>query len=211
MPATYKIPQNVDLEDKILGPLTLKQFLYTLAAGMVTFVSFQVFFAIASPVFYLITGLTWIFTAALVFVRPNDQPFSKFLTSFILFSSRPNRRIWKRIPSLGAIGPIDQKPKQAEGPAKPTPEEVKSRLSQLAHVIDTRGWSDVEALGDRVVSADTAAPTVNLNQKEEPEDILAAEDEQRGSARATAELERLLHGRATVTTSPNVHLEPTRK
>lgn len=195
MPATYKIPQNVDLEDKIIGPLTLKQFLYTLGAGMVTFVSFSVFYQVAAPLFYIITIFTWIFTAALVFVRPNDQPFTKFLFSFLWFTIKPNRRVWKRIPSLGEITLSDSTKKAAPEPDAPSAEQVKSHLQQLAHVVDTRGWSELDdGVGERVVSSGAAKPRLNIvmSDMEEPDDILAAEDENRGSDRATAELDRML-------------------
>lgn len=194
MPATYKIPQNVDLEDKILGPLTLKQFLYTLGAGMITFVSFSTFYTLVPALFYVITFLTWTITAAIVFVRPNDQPFLKFVFAFLWFSLKPNRRVWKRIPTLSNV-PDTEPVKVAPPPPAPSSTEVRSRLQRLAHVVDTRGWSTLEAgseMGDRVVSAPSAAPVINIHQSSEPEDVLAAEDEARGSDRATAELDRVL-------------------
>ena len=36
-----KIPQNIDKEDKLVGPLTLKQFLYVLGGAGVTFIAYQ--------------------------------------------------------------------------------------------------------------------------------------------------------------------------
>ncbi len=197
MPASYKIPQNVDLEDKILGPLTLKQFLFALAAGLATFVSFNVFYALSPVVFVILTLLIWGVAGAFIFVRPNDQPFTKFIFSFIWFATKPQRRVWKRIPSLGDVTLHDasDKPVQQAGPARPSAEEARSRLQQLAHLVDTRGWSavDEEAIGGRITSGE-AKPKLNiaLSDSDQPEDILAAEDEHRGSDRVTSELDHLL-------------------
>ena len=41
MPDQYKIPQNIDVEDKILGPFTLKQFLYIMVGGILIYVFFN--------------------------------------------------------------------------------------------------------------------------------------------------------------------------
>lgn len=198
MPASYKVPQNVDLEDKILGPFTLKQFFYLLAAGLATFISFNIFYRLAPPLFVISALVIWGITGAFVFVRPNDQPFTKFFFSFLWFSLKPNRRVWHRLPSLGEIALSDTPEEKAPPqPAEPSPDEMKSHLQRLAHVVDTRGWSDVDEeeadISARVTSGE-AKPKLNvyMTDSDQPEDILAAEDEQRGSDRATAELERVL-------------------
>lgn len=199
MPASYKIPQNVDMEDKIFGPFTLKQFLYLLAAALVTFVSFNVFYAAAVGIFWLIVVFTWVVAAAFVFIRPYDQSFSKFIFSFIWFSTKPQRRTWKRLPSLGRLN-VHEGPVRKAAPAAATPsaDEVRSRLQRLAHVVDTRGWdagADTAApdLAERVTGGDPR-PRYNLPiaASDEPEDILAREDGETGFDRASAELERAL-------------------
>ena len=198
MPQAYKIPQNVDLEDKIFGPLTLKQFLVAMGAGMVTFVAFSFFYTAVPLVFWAITVLAWLTAAAFIFVRPNDQPFSKFLFSFIWFATKPSRRAWKRVPSLGGIALSDEnavpKVKQREEPSE---SEVRSKLQRLAHVVDTRGWSEVDEnddVGGRVTSEASARPKLNIFMAEEdaPQDILASEDSGGRSDRASRELEGML-------------------
>lgn len=199
MAQSYKIPQNVDLEDKIFGPFTLKQFLYLLGAGIVTFISFSTFFAVAPPVFYVITFATWVAAIAFVFVRPNEQPFAKFIASFVTFATKPQRRTWRRIPTLNEIKLVDDEPKAPAAPVEPDMDEVRSRLSRLAHVVDTRGWSDLDEtdVAGRVNSGEAKPDyNVSLTQGEQDElaadDVLAAEDEATGPSRATNELDRML-------------------
>jgi hypothetical protein len=199
MAQSYKIPQNVDLEDKIFGPFTLKQFLYLLAAGIVTFISFSTFFSILPVVFYLITFVTWLATAAFVFVRPNEQTFAKFVTSFIWFTTKPQRRTWRRIPTLDQIKLQDEAPEVDPTPPEPNMDEVRSRLARLAHVVDTRGWSDVDEpdVAARINSGEAKPEyNVSMTQSEQDElaadDVLASEDEEVGPSRATHELDRML-------------------
>jgi hypothetical protein len=72
----YKIPQNVDVEDKIFGPFSLRQFTWMVVGGFLTFVlylllagtSFFLFFIAALPV-VLVFG-------ALAFLKINERPLS---------------------------------------------------------------------------------------------------------------------------------------
>lgn len=198
MPQAYKIPQNVDLEDKIFGPLTLKQFLVALGAGLVTFVSFSVLYTAVPFLFWAVTILAWATAGAFIFIRPNDQPFSKFVFSFIWFATKPSRRAWNRIPSLGEIALSDDtvapKVQKRETPSET---EVRSRLQHLAHVVDTRGWSEIDDsddVGGRVTSDSSARPKLNIFMAEEdkPEDILEAEETGRRSDRTSRELDQML-------------------
>lgn len=197
MPASYKIPQNVDLEDKIIGPFTLKQFLYLLAAGLVTFINFNAFYKLVPAAFWVILLFTWAVAGAFVFIRPYDRPFSNFIFSFIWFATKPQRRIWKRLPTLGSLKLTDEPVRTAkQAPAMPTAEEVRTRLQHLAHVVDTRGWDEDSESSDvsaRITGGDPK-PRYNLSiaASEEPEDILAREDGEAGFDRASAELERKL-------------------
>ncbi|MSU76403.1 PrgI family protein [Patescibacteria group bacterium] len=196
MPQSYKIPQNVDLEDKIFGPLTLKQFLLALGAGVITFISYSVFYPVAPLVFWILTIITWGVTVAFIFVKPNDQPFSKYITSFLAFLLKPTRRVWKRIPSLGEIKLHDETSVPKVTRNEPSEDEVRSRLQHLSHVVDTRGWSEVDQadIGGRVTSEPEAKPNLNifLADEDQPEDILKAEDEARGSDRSSSELDQML-------------------
>lgn len=196
MPQSYKIPQNVDLEDKILGPFTLKQFLYLLAAGVLTFIHFSVWYTAAPPVFFTLTFFTWILAVAFVFIKPNDQPFSKFIFSFVNFALKPQRRVWRRIPSLDQIELHDSTEDIPQVAPGPSPDEVRSRLGRLAHIVDTRGWSNLDTEGNVTgrVAAGEATPKLNVETTDSdlPEDILAREEDQTGSDRTSAELDRVL-------------------
>lgn len=90
----YNVPQFIDIEDRIVGPLTAKQLLWIFAMGAVLLVMWLTissktnFFIVAIPV-----GLMFL---ALAFYRPYGQPLSKFIGSMFLFFVKPKIYIWRR-------------------------------------------------------------------------------------------------------------------
>jgi hypothetical protein len=68
----YQIPQFIEIEDKIFGPLTIKQFLYVAGGAALGFIIWSIlpkFLAI------IIAGPVVLFFMALAFYRFNDRPF----------------------------------------------------------------------------------------------------------------------------------------
>lgn len=89
----YKVPQNIDLADKIFGPLTLFQFLYLLAGGMILYVFIKAQMIILAV---LVGGPALLIALAFAFVKINNQPFSKFVFSFISYSLGEKKRLWRK-------------------------------------------------------------------------------------------------------------------
>lgn len=89
----FDVPQFIEVEDKIIGPLTLKQFLYIGAgAGLLFllwfFLKLGLFIAIAIPV-----GLL---CGALAFYKVNGRPFISFLGSWIKYLKKPRLYLWRK-------------------------------------------------------------------------------------------------------------------
>lgn len=100
-----QVPQYIDVEDKIIGPLTLKQFIYLLIGGgiiflLYTILKFSAFIVIALPIA--------LFTVLLAFFKIGNQKFGKFVVNFLGFISKPNIYAWKKLPS--------QKPEEEPAP-----------------------------------------------------------------------------------------------
>lgn len=142
MAKRYLVPQYIEMADKIVGPLTLSQFLYLLGGGILSYF-FYTFFdkPLAWPLIIIVGSLS----LALAFLKIQDQPFLKFLGSLILYLIKPRKRIWQRVEGLPEIKLEDKhlKLKKPE-PEKKTREEVKSELEKLAHLIESKGWSEME-------------------------------------------------------------------
>ena len=87
----YQVPQFIDIEDRIIGPLTLKQFLYLAFAGALLFVfwflfAFYIWVIVAIP----IAGGA----AAFAFLKINDRPFVYFFLAFVKYFTKPKLYIF---------------------------------------------------------------------------------------------------------------------
>lgn len=88
----YKVPQNIDMEDRIIGPLTMIQFIYAVVGGGFCY---TIFMSLPSPLSLVLVIPIALFTLATIFLKVNERPFLHFLTSVIQFASAPKQRIWQ--------------------------------------------------------------------------------------------------------------------
>lgn len=90
----YNVPQFIDIEDTLVGPLTAKQLLWLFAmAGVLLIMWFNfgektIFVAFAIPISMLFL--------AFAFYRPNGQSFLSFVGHALTFLVRPKIYIWRR-------------------------------------------------------------------------------------------------------------------
>ncbi|MBU1349092.1 PrgI family protein, partial [Patescibacteria group bacterium] len=95
MPEKFIVPQFIDKEDQILGPITVRQFLICLACVPVIFIEYKIlmfgYFIVAALLTAALAGL-------FAFVRVNGQPFHIFFVNFLQTSTRPNLRLWDKRP-----------------------------------------------------------------------------------------------------------------
>lgn len=130
----YQVPQFIELEDRIIGPLTLKQFLYLAFAGALLFVFwflfvFYIWIIVALP----ITALA----AAFAFLKINDRPFVYFFLAFMKYFTKPKLYIFsgtagKEAPSSLAKEKVEvATPEPSSVPPSGTTEGKKITLSKL--------------------------------------------------------------------------------
>ena len=89
----FQTPQFIDIESKIVGPLTLKQFLYLAAAGGV---SFLLFFTLQTWIWFIITAVLAVIAISLAFVKYNGQSLPKIALRALFFFWRPRLYLWQR-------------------------------------------------------------------------------------------------------------------
>lgn len=89
----FEVPQFIDVEDKVFGPFTFKQFIY-LAGGAGLAVVIWVFVPkfIGVPLILAVSG----FAVALAFYKVNEKPFVFFLESAFRFLISSKLYIWKK-------------------------------------------------------------------------------------------------------------------
>jgi hypothetical protein len=138
--ATYKVLQDIEAEDKILGPLTLRQFIYGLICAFLLYICFICFSKGASYLLAIFLPPA-LFTGFFALPFGKDQPTEVWALAKIRFLFKPRRRIWDQsgIKELVTV----TVPKKAEAILTNglSQTEVQSRLQALAQTIDSRGWA----------------------------------------------------------------------
>ncbi len=131
----FTVPQFIDVESKIIGPITTRQFLILLAAAVIVGISYKLF---DFSLFLTITVIVLIIAAVFAFVKVNGRPFHYFVVNLTQTIRRPGTRVWNN--RLTVIEEVDKTPFVAPE-VKPAPKEFykKSRLAELALVVDTKG------------------------------------------------------------------------
>lgn len=137
---TYKVLQDIEAEDTIIGWMTPRQAVY---AAIVIVSGFIGFMLISNDAWWVALPMLphMILFAVLAGPFVHDQPSEVWLLAKIKFFLKPRRRIWDQsgIKDLVTI----TVPKRIEKNLTDglTQSEVKSRLSALANTIDSRGWA----------------------------------------------------------------------
>lgn len=163
----YKVPQKIDLEDKIIGPLTLKQFIYLLSGAMLDYLIFS---SIASSFLaWLLIFIVSLLALAFAFVQVEEQPFSYLMANVLSYLLRPKIRLWDKRSKIIKMIQFKNKKKEKPGPEIRNPAEVKSSLETLARVLDTHGWGSEQGQGERIKSSAEARKSLNLGRTEESE------------------------------------------
>jgi len=131
----FKVPQNIDMEDRIIGPLTLTQFFYLLFGGVIIYILFgKLVLTGYNFLFWILAIPIGTFSFAMAFVKIQDRPFPSFFFAFLKYLTTPRARVWQHDTSV----------KKAAKPKPKTPVETapkKSfdtvRVNELAEIMDT--------------------------------------------------------------------------
>jgi hypothetical protein len=181
--ATYKVLQDIEAEDKLLGPLTLRQFIYALVCVFFLYLCFVILRA-GLPLLLLVFFPPALFTGFFAFPFMKDQPTEVWALAKLRFLFKPRRRIWDQsgIKELVTI----TVPKRVEQVLTDglTQSEVRSRLSALASTLDSRGWAikniNVNMYNPMVMSgaasSDRLIDMSSLPQQVPSYDIMASDD-----------------------------------
>ncbi|MDP3999441.1 MAG: PrgI family protein [bacterium] len=101
----FQVPQFIETEDKIIGPLTLKQFLYFVAVGGISFI---LFFFLKTVIWLILTIFMAVFAAALAFIKINGRPLPKVLIAALFFYMKPRLFLWQRETKPAAEAPAEE-------------------------------------------------------------------------------------------------------
>lgn len=137
--ATYKVPQDVEAEDKLIGWLSFRQLIYAgiaASAAVVGFFMFQAF-----PPLVIIPLPVVLLFGILILPLRKDQPLETYLIAVVRFYFKPKIRHWDPdgvISYVEITAPtlVEQQLSKEYGA-----EGAQQRLDYLARVMDSRGWA----------------------------------------------------------------------
>jgi hypothetical protein len=89
----FKVPQFLEIEDKIFGPFTFKEFVYLAGGAGLCFILYRLlgFWLGAIPILF-VAG----FSLALTFYRPNNKPFLNMVGAGFNYLTQDKLYIWER-------------------------------------------------------------------------------------------------------------------
>jgi hypothetical protein len=125
------------MQDRILGPLTMLQFVYAVVGGGLAYTTFM---AVPSPFGPVLGIIVAMFTLAMVFLKINERPFSHFLSSLFAFMGKPRMRVWHREESGIEVEIYKNPSKQSSTHVEPK-HITKEQMEKLAKTLDSPGSS----------------------------------------------------------------------
>lgn len=137
--AVYKVAQDVEADDKLIGPFSFRQFIYLIIVA--------ISIALAWGLSRLFIGLVIIplpiivFFGALALPLRKDQPMEVYLGALVSFYLKPRRRIWEPDGIESLVEITAPKVVEIQRTKDITDVEAEQRLSYLADIADTQGWA----------------------------------------------------------------------
>lgn len=133
--SNYKVPQDVEADDKVLGPLSFRQFIYL--GIVVACIGVSIPLArIAWPLGFILSPVILLF-ALLALPLKKEQPMETYLAALIQFILKPHLRLWDQEIEEAELE-IDATKKEGVARSKDlSPNEAKQRLSYLSALVDT--------------------------------------------------------------------------
>jgi hypothetical protein len=137
--AVYKVPQDVEADDKLIGPFSFRQFIYLLivaGAGFIGWFLAQLFL----PLFVIVLPVIVLFGALALPLR-KDQPMETYLAAIVSFYLKPRRRLWNPDGTQTLVEITVPKVIEVRRTKDLSEAEAEQRLSYLASIVDSRGWA----------------------------------------------------------------------
>ncbi|TAN33534.1 PrgI family protein [Patescibacteria group bacterium] len=135
----FTVPQFIDVEDKIFGPITTRQFIILLAGSLLIFLSFKL---ADMALFIFLTALFGGLSLTFAFVKINGQPFHYFILNIAGTARRPSLRIWQKKYSNADLKKLREAnaEKKIEEAAKAMPRLSYNRIRDLSLIVNTGGY-----------------------------------------------------------------------
>jgi hypothetical protein len=134
----FAVPQFIDVENKIIGPITTRQFLIMVVGAFFGFIAYTLadfgLFVFLAVIDVMIVGL-------FAFFKVNGVPLHFFFLNVLQTTKRPKTRVWNKYMSIAEIKAQKGKKKEEKEmeQVRMTPRRTTSSLAELSLIVDTGG------------------------------------------------------------------------
>lgn len=165
--AVYKVPQDVEADDKLIGPFSFRQFIYLIIAAIAIAIAWglsQLFIPLV-----VIPLPVIVFFGALALPLRKDQPMEIYLAAVVSFYLKPRRRLWQPDGIQSLVEITAPKVEEVRRSKDLSQSEAEQRLSYLANIVDTGGWA---VRGVMTPETNSAMQTDAFFEAQQTEDVL---------------------------------------
>ncbi len=137
--AVYKVPQDVEADDKLIGPFSFRQFVYLIIVALAIAIAWglaQLFMPLAIIPLPII-----IVFGALALPLRKDQPMEVYMAAILSFYLKPRKRLWDSDGIESLIEITVPKTIEIQRTKDLSQNEAQQRFSYLAEIVDTQGWA----------------------------------------------------------------------
>lgn len=136
----FVVPQFIDVESKIIGPVTTRQFIESLAGGLILFLLYR----FASFLIFVVFGIiVLVITFVLAFIKINGMPFHYLILNMLQTFRKPGLRVWNKEVSTEEIrrqlAAEKEEVKEKAPEIKTKRPIIKGSLAEISLIVDTGG------------------------------------------------------------------------
>lgn len=140
----FKVPQNVQMEDKIVGPLTLKQMIILGAGGGV---AYMIYLSLGRSYYWEVwiapVAVVALITILFAFARFYNLSFARFILLYIQHLLIPRQRIWvKKSGDVEIQELLTKQPSEVQKKSQDKTErniQTMQKLKDISSVLDSYG------------------------------------------------------------------------
>ncbi|MEI6850954.1 MAG: PrgI family protein [Candidatus Saccharibacteria bacterium] len=165
--AQYKVPQDVEADDKLIGPFSFRQFIYLVIVVLAIALAWglwQLFIPLSIIPIPII-----IFFGALALPLRKDQPMEIYMAAIVSFYLKPHKRLWDPDGIESLIEITVPKIVEYSRTKDLTKNEAERRFSYLAEIVDSQGWS---VRGPGIQAPNSAMNTDVYYEAQQASDVL---------------------------------------
>ncbi|PLX27786.1 hypothetical protein C0583_00920 [Candidatus Parcubacteria bacterium] len=132
----FTVPQFIDVEDKVIGFITVRQFIILLVAALIIAILYKLLYFET----FIISAVIVAFIAIIVaFAKINGVNFHIFFTNFLITLFKPNVRVWNNAFGKDYVKIVAEKVVEDSKEPEVIKTYSSSRLTELSMIVDTQG------------------------------------------------------------------------